>query len=135
MPVADTAARPSALPPVPTVQGPLAIRVVYPAPDAVVRARDSSFLFGSAGTGEAKLTINGHPVRVWPNGAWLAWIPLPHDSVMQFRIVAHTATDTGHARLPRAPGQLGAGARGGALDRHHLAHPAGRSPGGRPTST
>jgi N-acetylmuramoyl-L-alanine amidase len=78
------------LPAVPPVKGPLAIRVVYPPPDAVVRARDSSFLLGSVGTGEAKLTINGHPVRVWPNGAWLAWIPLPPDSLMWFRIAART---------------------------------------------
>ena len=82
------------LPAVPPVKGPLAIRVVYPPPDAVVRARDSSFLLGSVGTGEAKLTINGHPVRVWPNGAWLAWIPLPPDSLMWFRIAARTATDS-----------------------------------------
>ena len=84
----------SALPEVPVVRGPLAIRVVYPPPDAMVRAKDSSFLLGSLGTGDARLTINGYPVRVWPNGAWLAWIPLPQDSLMQFRIAARTATDS-----------------------------------------
>src|SRR6185295_625454 len=78
---ADTAALDSTrqagqLPPVAAVRGPLALRVVYPSPDAVVAARDSSFLFGSAGTGEARITINGEPVRVWPNGAWLAWVSL-----------------------------------------------------------
>ncbi|HTC23873.1 MAG TPA: hypothetical protein VK688_05890, partial [Gemmatimonadales bacterium] len=62
----------SHLPPVPAATGPLALTVVYPPADAVVDARDSSFLFGSAGTGAAQLTINGTPVRVWPNGAWLA---------------------------------------------------------------
>jgi N-acetylmuramoyl-L-alanine amidase len=81
------------LPEVPVVRGPLAIRVVYPPPDALVRAKDSSFLLGSVGTGDARLTINGYPVRVWPNGAWLAWIPLPQDSLMQFRIAARTAAD------------------------------------------
>ncbi|MBA3316927.1 MAG: N-acetylmuramoyl-L-alanine amidase, partial [Gemmatimonadales bacterium] len=84
----------SALPEVPPVRGRLAIRVVYPPPDAEVRAQDSSFLLGSVGTGDARLTINGHPVRVWPNGAWLAWIPLPPDSLMRFRIAARTATDS-----------------------------------------
>ena len=93
-------------------RGPLALRVVYPPPDGMVRARDSSFLFGSVGTGDARLTINGYPVRVWPNGAWLAWIPLPHDSLMQFRIAARTATDSsvldytvrrGGWRPPRGP--------------------------------
>ena len=84
----------SHLPPVPVASGPLALTVIYPGPDAVVDARDSSFLFGSTGTGQAQLTINGQPVRVWPNGAWLAWVALPPDSVMNFDLVARTATDS-----------------------------------------
>ncbi|MBA3522643.1 MAG: hypothetical protein H0T90_09100, partial [Gemmatimonadales bacterium] len=82
------------LPAVPLVKGALALRVIYPSPEALVFARDSSFLFGTTGTGEAKLAINGYPVRVWPNGAWLAWIPLPRDSVMQFRIEGSSPTDS-----------------------------------------
>jgi len=84
----------SHLPPVPAVQGPLALKVVYPRPDAIIEARDSSFLFGSTGTGDAQLTINGTPVRVWPNGAWVAWLTLPPDSLMQFRLVARTPRDS-----------------------------------------
>jgi N-acetylmuramoyl-L-alanine amidase len=90
----DTARPAAALPAVPAARGPLQIRVVYPPPDAVVRARDSSFLLGSVGTGDATLTINGYPVRVWPNGAWLAWIPLPPDSLMRFHIVARTPAES-----------------------------------------
>ena len=84
----------SLLPPVPVVQGKLAIQVTYPGPDAVVHARDSSFLLGSVGTGDATLTVNGSPVRVWPNGAWLAWVPMPSDSLMRFRFEARTKTDS-----------------------------------------
>jgi N-acetylmuramoyl-L-alanine amidase len=51
-------------------------------------------MFGSVATGNTRVTINGHPVRVWPNGAWLAWIPFPPDTLMQFRIEARTATDS-----------------------------------------
>jgi N-acetylmuramoyl-L-alanine amidase len=80
----------SALPPVPRVKGPLALRVVYPPPDAVLQFRDSSFLFGTVGTGEARVTIDGQPARVWPNGAWLAYVALPPDSVMQLHIEART---------------------------------------------
>ena len=87
----DTAATATALPAVPRARGPLQIRVVYPRPDAVVSAKDSSFLLGSVGTGDATLTINSYPVKVWPNGAWLAWIPLPPDSLMRFHIVARSA--------------------------------------------
>jgi N-acetylmuramoyl-L-alanine amidase len=94
MHVATAGGDSSRLPPVPMVRGRLAIRVIYPAPDALVRARDSSFLIGSVGTGDATLTINGNPVRVWPNGAWLAWIPMPADSVMRFRFEARTKTDS-----------------------------------------
>ena len=73
---------------------------MYPAPDGVVAAKDSSFLFGSTGTGDARLWINGAPVRVWPNGAWLAWVALPPDSLMRFRIFARTATDSADLDYP-----------------------------------
>ena len=82
------------LPAVPLVRGPLAIKVVYPTAGSVIEARDSSFLLGSVGAGDADLTINGAPVQVWPNGAWLAWVGLPPDSVMQFRLVARTPRDS-----------------------------------------
>jgi N-acetylmuramoyl-L-alanine amidase len=90
----DSARAITSLPEVPAVRGPLAIRVIYPSSDAIVHARDTSFLLGSVGSGDARLTINGYPVRVWPNGAWLAWIPLPPDSLMQFHISAHTDADS-----------------------------------------
>jgi N-acetylmuramoyl-L-alanine amidase len=76
------------LPVMAPVQEPIAIRVVYPTPGDRVDAGDSSFMFGTVGTGDASLTINGQPVRVWPNGAWLAWIAFPPDSVMRFDLVA-----------------------------------------------
>ncbi|HXG43794.1 MAG TPA: N-acetylmuramoyl-L-alanine amidase [Gemmatimonadales bacterium] len=82
------------LPPVPLVRGPISLRVVYPQPTDLVDAGDSTFLFGSAGTGEAALTVNGFPVRVWPNGAWLAWVPIPPDSILTFHLVARTAADS-----------------------------------------
>lgn len=74
--------------------GPLEIRVVYPGPRDVVDARDSTFLFGTVGTGRARLTINDAAVKVWPNGAWLAWVPLPPDSLPAFMLVATVDSDT-----------------------------------------
>jgi N-acetylmuramoyl-L-alanine amidase len=73
---------------------PIALHVVYPALDDLVRVRDSSFLLGSVASGDVRLTINGSRVRVWPNGAWLAWLPFPSDSVMQFRIEARLEGDS-----------------------------------------
>lgn len=94
VPRSDSAGAESALPPVPVVRGPLDIRVMYPGAGARVAARDSSFLYGSVGSGDATLTINGAPARVWPNGAWLAWVALPPDSLMRFRLVARAPRDT-----------------------------------------
>ena len=82
------------LPPVPAVRGRLDVHVTYPGPDDRVDARDSSFLLGTTGTGDATLSINGMPVPVAPNGAWLAWLPLPPDSVMRFELVARTGADS-----------------------------------------
>jgi N-acetylmuramoyl-L-alanine amidase len=95
----DSTLRSSAkLPAVAPVRGPLAIRVVYPSPGDRVDAGDSSFMFGSVGSGDASLTINGQPVDVWPNGAWLAWIAFPPDSLMRFELVAtRGAESSNHA--------------------------------------
>jgi N-acetylmuramoyl-L-alanine amidase len=82
-----------------SVIGPLDLVVRYPAAGAVIDAPDSSFMFGSTGSGDAVLTINGAPVRVAPNGAWLAWVALPRDSVMRFELVARTPRETRRTEL------------------------------------
>lgn len=91
---------PGSLPPVPEAAGPLELRVVYPGPSDLVEARDSTFLFGSLGDGRATLTIDGAPVRVWPNGAWLAWVAVPPDSATTFTLVAHGPGDSVRLDLP-----------------------------------
>ncbi|MFL5519175.1 MAG: N-acetylmuramoyl-L-alanine amidase [Gemmatimonadales bacterium] len=82
------------------MRGPLALRVAYPSPGARIEAKDSTFIYGSVGTGDATLAIDGTPVRVWPNGAWIAWVPLADDSVTRFRLVAKTATDSAALEYP-----------------------------------
>src|SRR5262245_39237605 len=84
----------SRLPAVPEVRGPLAIRVVYPTATDRVDARDSSFLLGSVGDGGATLTVNGAPVPVAPNGAFLAWVRWPDESPARFTLVARRGGDT-----------------------------------------
>jgi N-acetylmuramoyl-L-alanine amidase len=88
-----------ALPSVPLLEGPLAIHVQYPSANALVEARDSSFIFGHVGNGRATLTINGIPVPVLPNGSYLAFLPLPRaDSARRdsarFDLVASLGPDT-----------------------------------------
>src|SRR5215213_4330941 len=60
VPTESTAPSP-ALPPVAPVRGPLALRVAYPPPETVLQVRDSSFFFGTAGSGDARVTIDGQP--------------------------------------------------------------------------
>lgn len=86
--------------------GPLRIDVVYPPlrdtiplprAETPIAARDSTFLFGSVGRGDATLTVNGVPVAVAPHGTWIAWVGLPNDSVARFDLVAVAGPDS--ARL------------------------------------
>jgi N-acetylmuramoyl-L-alanine amidase len=78
-------------PPIPSRSGSLLIDVVYPPDGSLITARDSNFIFGSVGDGSARLTINGQDVPVEPNGAFLAWLPVPsaaNDTLADYRLVA-----------------------------------------------
>ncbi len=88
------------LPPVPEVRGPLDIKVVYPPEHSLITSRDSNFIFGSVGDGTAGLRINGALVPVWPDGAFLGWLPNPPPDAQWYDIVAYTATDTARLRFP-----------------------------------
>jgi len=62
------------------------ISVVYPKEGAHIGASDSTFIFGAVTPG-SELTINGNKVKVYPSGAFLAFLPLnPGDFV--FELVA-----------------------------------------------
>ncbi|HEU4882050.1 MAG TPA: N-acetylmuramoyl-L-alanine amidase [Longimicrobium sp.] len=75
----------NALPPVPPRDGLLRIDVAYPAEGAALTTADSNFIFGTVGTGRATLTINGAPVEVAPNGAFLGFVPVPWDGLYRLR--------------------------------------------------
>ncbi|MEO8193861.1 MAG: N-acetylmuramoyl-L-alanine amidase [Gemmatimonadales bacterium] len=85
------------LPPVPHVTGPLAIRIVYPPAGHLIQSKDSNFIFGSVGNGDAGLTINGVLTPVWPNGSFMAFLANPPADAPQYDIVATTGAET--ARL------------------------------------
>ena len=88
------------LPPVPPVRGALQISVVYPKPDQLLTVRDSNFIFGSVGSGDAALRINGVAVPVWPNGAFMGWLPVPPDSAPRYELIAGNSTGTARLELP-----------------------------------
>ncbi len=100
-------------PPPSSVHGPLSLSVVYPPPQdrgAAARAgelrvlvadstyrvesRDSAFILGSVGRGDATLLVNGAPVPVYPTGGWIAWVPRPRDSLAVFELIAIAGPDT-----------------------------------------
>ncbi|HEX6808690.1 MAG TPA: N-acetylmuramoyl-L-alanine amidase [Gemmatimonadaceae bacterium] len=88
------------LPPIPLVQGALQIRVVYPSPNQLIQARDSNFIFGSVGNGHAKLTIDGAPVQVYPNGSFIAFLPLPARDHTSYDLMATLGADTARVTQP-----------------------------------
>jgi N-acetylmuramoyl-L-alanine amidase len=103
---------PPTLPVIAEVDGPLRIDVVHPPAGAAVTVRDSTFTFGSTGSGRATLTINGAPVRVAPNGAFLAYLPVPADGVyrMQATKPADSVSLEHRVRVPAPPSVPDSGA-------------------------
>ncbi len=95
------------LPPVPEVRGPLQISVTYPKPEQMLTVRDSNFIFGTVGTGDAALRINGVAVPVYPNGSFMGWLPVPPDSAPRYEILARNPTESARlilpVRIPPAP--------------------------------
>lgn len=110
--------------PAPRVRAPLALTIAYPregsrqqtasglviAADStvVLQSTDSVFILGSAGRGDATLTVNGVAVPVYPTGGWIAWVALPPDTmppgsvgprVARFDLVAAAGGDTARAIL------------------------------------
>jgi N-acetylmuramoyl-L-alanine amidase len=88
------------LPPVPEVRGPLQISVAYPKPEQLLTVRDSNFIFGTVGTGGAALRINGIAVPVWPNGAFMGWLPVPPDSAPRYELLASNGAERARLVLP-----------------------------------
>ncbi len=66
----------------------------------MLTVRDSNFIFGSVGTGDAALRINGVPVPVWPNGAFMGWLPVPPDSAPRYELLASSGKERARLILP-----------------------------------
>ncbi|MDF1505702.1 N-acetylmuramoyl-L-alanine amidase [Roseisolibacter sp. H3M3-2] len=128
VPAAAADGGPAGLPPVPRVNGALDVRVVSPGAQASVGGRDSTFVFGSVGSGEATLTINGAPVQVAPNGAFLAFLPVPPASAPRYELVATRGVETARRTVPvRVPARRPLPATGRLVVDSGSVSPAGRS--------
>ena len=94
--------RPS-LPAMVKASGALAVDMVYPGEEHVMAARESTFVFGSVGNGDATLTINGAPVAVNPNGSFMAFLPVPADSAYTLHATLPTGQTSMAVRRVRFP--------------------------------
>jgi N-acetylmuramoyl-L-alanine amidase len=89
------------LPEIPAVDAPLAIRIVAPEAGQTRPTRASTFLYGTVGTGGAALLVNGTQVPVAPNGAFIAYLPVPADGV--WRLQAFKGGQTAEASYTYRP--------------------------------
>lgn len=69
------------------------INVIYPKNGQIVTAADSTFIFGSVKPVDSKFSINSKEVKLYPNGAFLAMIPV-HVGDFSFRCQAAHRLDT-----------------------------------------
>lgn len=88
--------------PMQRAEGALALQVRHPLPGDVATASGRDYVMGSVGNGDASLTVDGAPVHVEPNGAFLAWVRVPPRG---YDIVARLRGDSARAMV-----QVGAGA-------------------------
>lgn len=106
-PVVPPPSGPAPLPTMPLVEGPLRPNVIYPRPDHQIGSSDSTFILGSVGNGRASLTVNGQPVRVWPNGSFLGFVANPPATAPQYELVAVLGADTARLTHPvQVPGMV-----------------------------
>jgi N-acetylmuramoyl-L-alanine amidase len=80
--------------------GLLQIKVNYPSPAQVIQSKDSNFIFGSVGNGDAALTINGISTPVWPNGAFMGWLANPPATRPQYDLVAAVGSEVARLTVP-----------------------------------
>ena len=75
-------------------RAPIILRVQYPSENQTIASRDSNFILGSVGSGDAKLSINGYPVDVAANGAYIGWLPNPPAANPVYDLLVTRGTDT-----------------------------------------
>jgi N-acetylmuramoyl-L-alanine amidase len=84
--------------------------VVHPPEGYLLSVRDSTFVFGSVGNGDATLTINDASVTVNPNGSFMAFLPVPRDTAYRLRAMLPSGDTAAAVRRVRFPAR-GAAAR------------------------
>ncbi len=94
---------------IPPSDGPFQLSVVYPNDQPLV-VTDSISIWGTVGSGKARLKVNGQAIRVEPNGAFAAFLPLPDggDPVLTFEARLRDSVLRQTIAIARSPGPAGA---------------------------
>jgi N-acetylmuramoyl-L-alanine amidase len=114
-----------ALPAIPPVNGPLAIRVIEPTNGSPRPSSARVIIYGNVGTGQAALEINGTAVPVAPNGAFIAHLPRPADGAWRLRAQRGAEEVTQTVEYERPDDFTGTGTGGGASQ--NAVYPAARA--------
>lgn len=114
-----------ALPAIPAVNGPLAIRVIQPGSGSARPRSERTIIYGSVGSGQAALEINGTAVPVAPNGAFIAHLPTPQDGAWRLR--AQRGSEEVTQTLEHARPSAGTGAATGGAASQNAVFPAPRA--------
>ncbi len=72
------------------------IEIVYPKEGSQVIAAESTFVFGNVSPVEASFSVNGIPIALYPNGAFLAYVPVT-PGYFAFQCLAVSGSDTSRA--------------------------------------
>jgi len=71
----------------------LTVDVVYPREEQIVSASDSTFIFGAANNPAARVFVNGLPMRMYSNGAFMGMVPISTGDFL-FKCIAQTESDS-----------------------------------------
>lgn len=71
----------------------LTVDVVYPREEQIVSASDSMFIFGAANNPAARVFVNGLPMRMYSNGAFMGMVPISTGDFL-FKCIAQTESDS-----------------------------------------
>lgn len=74
------------------------IEVIYPKEGSKVTAADSTFVFGNVTPIEVELTVNNIPSQIYPNGAFLAFVPVEPGN---FSLICRALANKDTARVVR----------------------------------
>ncbi|TFG49580.1 MAG: hypothetical protein E4H38_04795, partial [Gemmatimonadales bacterium] len=85
--------------PIPAADGPLSLQIRYPTEEPVW-VTDSISVWGTIGSGKARLRIDGRSIRVEPDGGFATFVPIPPGDPPTLELEASKGDSVIHRTLP-----------------------------------